>query len=359
MAAVFTINQEGLDEGLPNTAREDGLDTGDLVTLLSTAHESTYEFDLLWVGIHPTPDTTSRASLQPAGAGAVSFSPTAGVYGSWRIELVTDRGTPSEDRAEVIFAIKQSPTAIRIPAANERSDPEASLQKNGATYLARSSFNAPDGVTDSPFETGTYVSHYRAVADLIYAYNAGGGGGGGGGAPATAPFVMATSFDAGTFLNAYRILGGFCVDLELNELAELLVHARSPGATARVYWQTSDDVPPGPNVLTNTFGDPPTILPGSQVRAIHEYSALQIDVYAAQTFVGMEIPELGDFGDTHTIEILNTSSVNVTFTHDAVQPPDGLTAPFEISGAADLVLLPYKRCSACWDNGSSVWVLLT
>jgi hypothetical protein len=177
MAASIQINQVGLSAGEPNVAREDGLDTGALVTLLSLAHESSFEFAILWTGQHPTPDTTSVASLQAAGANAMSFTPTAGVYGTWRIELVTDRGTTKEDRTELAFAIKSDPTHLRIPAANERSDPSASLVNRGASYVARSTFNAPDGISGSPFEDGTYVSWWRPLADLIHALNTAGGGG--------------------------------------------------------------------------------------------------------------------------------------------------------------------------------------
>lgn len=171
MAAIIRLAQVGLTTGPDNTAREDGLKSGALVTLTSMAHESTFEFALLWVGQHPTPDVTSVASLQAAGSASVSFSPQANTFGTWRIELVTDRGTPKEDRAEIGLGIKNAPGDIRIPAANERSDPSANLTKNGPSYLARSTFNAPDGITGSPFEDGSYVSYWRVLADLVHKVN--------------------------------------------------------------------------------------------------------------------------------------------------------------------------------------------
>lgn len=183
MPAIMMLTQEGLDLGEPGIAREDGLADGSTVYVVSTAHERTAEVALLWVGQHPTPDVNSVQSLQLLGEAngeiTYSFDPTPGVYGSWRVELVTDRGTALEDRQVRIFAIKEGPDAIRIPAANEISDPEANLRRRGPTYVARSEFNAPEGIEGSAQEDGTFVSHWRPIADLIYRANSGGGGGGG------------------------------------------------------------------------------------------------------------------------------------------------------------------------------------
>ncbi len=173
------IDQAGLSAGVAGRARDDGLSTGALVTLTSLSHTARHEWALLWVGIHGVVDTTSRATLQPAGPAGVSFSPTPGALGSWRIELVTDRGTPAEDRQVRIFAIKGGADKLRIPAANEQADPEANLINSGAAYVARSEFNAGDGIANSPQNAATYVSHWRPVADLIHAQNTSGGGGGG------------------------------------------------------------------------------------------------------------------------------------------------------------------------------------
>lgn len=173
------IDQAGLSAGIPGSARDDGLSSGALVTLTSLAHSVSHRWRLLWIGLHGVVDTTSRQTLQQAGPSSYSFSPTPGSIGSWRIELVTDEGTPAEDRQVRIFAVKSAPDAIRIPAANEVADPEASLVNNTAAYVARSEFNAGDDISGSPQEDATFVSHWRPIADLIHAYNTGGGGGGG------------------------------------------------------------------------------------------------------------------------------------------------------------------------------------
>jgi hypothetical protein len=170
------IDQAGLPAGEVNVSRQDGLDTGATVTLTSTAHEKTFKFNLLWVGQHPDPDTDSVNSLVQASDSTYTFTPTSGVYGSWRIELITDAGTSKEDRQVKIFAIKESAGAIRIPAGNESSSPNATLV-NGELYVNTSDFNGSE--TDGIFIDGTYISYWKPLADAIHSINTGGGGGGG------------------------------------------------------------------------------------------------------------------------------------------------------------------------------------
>jgi hypothetical protein len=155
-------------------ARDDGLADGSLVTLTSLDHVDTFRFRFVWVGLLPTPDTTSVASLQPDGIGAYSFSPDPGVYGSWLIELITDEGTPGEDRSIKVWAVKQSPTAIRIPAPNEKGVPDAALFKNGPTEVARTDFNQAEA--SGPWVDGRTVSWWLEFATLIFRFNGGGGG---------------------------------------------------------------------------------------------------------------------------------------------------------------------------------------
>jgi hypothetical protein len=174
--ALITFEQDGLAApGEPGVSREDGLADGSVIYVISTAHERTAEVALLWVGQHPRPDTTSVQTLtlveESPGEITYTFEPTANVFGSWRVELVTDRGTPREDRQVRIFAIKPNPWDFRIPAANEVSDPEANLRRRSAAYIARSEFNLGDGVANSAQEQGSFVSHWRPIADLIFEVN--------------------------------------------------------------------------------------------------------------------------------------------------------------------------------------------
>jgi hypothetical protein len=169
MSASMRINQAGLSAGSPGISREDGLATGALVTLVSLSHVSTYSFELLWVGQHPTPDLNSVASLTDIGGGSYTFTPTAGVYGSWRIKLTTDVGTEDEHYQIRTFAIKTGADHIRIPAANEYSDPSGSLENTNV----ESETNHGDGVTGSPQQLESFVTWWRPLADSIHSVNVG------------------------------------------------------------------------------------------------------------------------------------------------------------------------------------------
>ncbi len=174
MSALMRLDQAGLPAGDPGFAREDGLATGALVTLTSLSHARTFRFRLLWVGLMPTQDTTSIPSLTQSGPSSYSFSPTAGVYGSWLVELITDEGTIAEDRSTKVFAIKQT-SGLRIPAPNEKGTPDASMAKNTAAEVAEADFNAKDA--SGIWVNGRTVSWWKEISQLIYNYNAGIGAG--------------------------------------------------------------------------------------------------------------------------------------------------------------------------------------
>lgn len=171
MAANLTLNQTGLPAGTTNEAREDGLATGATVTATASGYSSTWRMALLWVGQHPSPDTTSLSTWAPSGPNGYSFNPTANTYGSWAIELVTDEGTPEEDRRVLVFAIKQSASALRIPAPQERGDPTASLQNQTVLQKLRSWFNKPEGSGPFSGAGGTWAPWWRPLSDLLYRVN--------------------------------------------------------------------------------------------------------------------------------------------------------------------------------------------
>lgn len=360
MSANMRIDQAGLSAGTPGTARDDGLSTGALVTVTSLSHLGSFDVSLLWVGIHGVVDTTSRATLVKSGPSSYSFSPTAGALGSWRIELTADRGTPNEDRQVRIFAIKGGAGKLRIPAANEQADPEANLINSGATYVARSEFNAGDGVTDSPQEDATYVSHWRPVADLIHAQNLAPAPGPAS-APADARYMMAGYYDTAALPNAFGIVEGYCTQYVPNEGADpntARIDARAPGASAHIRWTGAGDVPAGTLSLYSNSGGTGTIA-GS--RKIHQYSALAISVYVAKTFVGLEIPVLPDDGGqtTLSITIINFGGFNVVLTHAGAQPDAAVTAPFKNTGSASVTIAPFKHVVVTWDALAALWVCTT
>lgn len=177
MSAIMKIDQTGTPAGVAGFARDDGLADGTPVVLTSVAHERTFRFRILWPGLTPSPDTTSIPTLQQSGPASYTFTPTAGVYGTWSIELITDEGTANEDHSVKGWGVKQGPSAIRIPAPNEKGVPDATALNYSAQQVARCDFNQPEG--SGIWQDGRTVSWWRELAQLIFAVNAGGGGGGG------------------------------------------------------------------------------------------------------------------------------------------------------------------------------------
>ncbi len=127
--AQITIDQAGLSPvGVPGS-REDGLENGAVVTLKSgDATATTTEFELLAVA---EGDTTAIGSLAPTGAPLTSltwtFSPTAVIYGGWRVRLIVDRGLAGEDRIVKDFSVPTRYGDLIIPADNTRSDSSHNL----------------------------------------------------------------------------------------------------------------------------------------------------------------------------------------------------------------------------------------
>ena len=172
MSAQIVIDQAGLPAGTPGIARTDGLLGGQLVTLTSLSGGLTVKFRLLWV---PPGDTTAVASLVSTGPSTWTFSPTALIWGSYRIELIVDEGLPTEERQIRVFGIRSPAQSLLVPAANERADAATTLVNVNAAAIARSENNEPFG----PFITGSAWGWWQALSELIAAVEAGGGGGGG------------------------------------------------------------------------------------------------------------------------------------------------------------------------------------
>ena len=171
MSAQIVIDQAGLPAGTPGIARTDGLLGGQLVTLTSLSGGLTVKFRLLWV---PPGDTTAVASLVSTGPSTWTFSPTALIWGSYRIELIVDEGLPTEERQIRVFGIRSPVQSLLVPAANERADAATTLVNVNAAAIARSENNEPFG----PFITGSAWGWWQALSELIAAVEAGGGGGG-------------------------------------------------------------------------------------------------------------------------------------------------------------------------------------
>lgn len=172
--ATFTIDQAGLPAGSADTSRTDGLDTGATVTLTvnSPAAASTFRFRLLWT---PPEDTTAVASLTPTTPKVWTFSPTAGAYGTYRIELIVDEGLSTEERSVRLLGVRL-PTGLLIPPLNTVADPTASLANAGGDVVAASEDNASD-YAPAYLNAARYAGWWRALDQAIRAIGGGGGGG--------------------------------------------------------------------------------------------------------------------------------------------------------------------------------------
>ncbi len=175
MSANVTLDQVGLPGGTVNEARSDGLDTGAVMSATVSGYVSTHRAELLWVAQHPSPDTTSVATFVAVGANGYSWTPTAGRYGTWILHVVTDEGTADEDECFLGFAVLSSPTALRIPAPQERGDPFASLVLATAVQKRLSWFNEPEVAGPFAGAGGMWAPWWRPHADMIHIFNTSGG----------------------------------------------------------------------------------------------------------------------------------------------------------------------------------------
>lgn len=171
MTANLTLNQVGLPAGTTNEARDDGLDTGAVMSWTASGFVSTFRMELLWTAQHPSPDTTAEASFALSGPATYSATPTAARYGTYLVRLITDEGTADEDEITLGFAVLSSPTALRIPAPQERGDPNASLVLATPAQKRLSWFNKPELTGPFSGAGGSWAPWWRPHADMIHEFN--------------------------------------------------------------------------------------------------------------------------------------------------------------------------------------------
>jgi hypothetical protein len=133
------------------------------------------------------------SSLAEDSPGIWKFTPTPSRWGSFRIELIADEGTPSEARVVRIFGIRTPNAQLLIPALNEIADHRASLINNSATEVRLSEDNATD--FDGVLSSFAYSGWWRPLHELIMTVEAGGGG-------TVAPLPSIVYIDAATGNNA-------------------------------------------------------------------------------------------------------------------------------------------------------------
>lgn len=169
MPALLRIDQAGLPVGVPGVSRSDGLDTGALVTLTNLGGGTTLHVRLLWV---PPEDLSALPSLTQINPTQFTFSPQAGTWGTYRIEMIVDLGLPTESRTRHTFGVRLPVTGFLIPAANELADPSSNLQN--ATEPARleaSETNEPF----APFIGRQPFGWWKAIRDLMMGAGTGSG----------------------------------------------------------------------------------------------------------------------------------------------------------------------------------------
>jgi hypothetical protein len=161
MSALLQIDQVGLSEGTPGKSRTDGLSDGAEVTLTDTSSTGTTQFRLLWV---PPGDTSAVSTLAVTGNPRVwTFTPSALVYGSYRIELLRNAGLSSEQREVRIFGVRTPNAGLLIPALSERGVPTASLENAGADIIERTEQNADDFTSDVNLNNVRNAGWWRAM----------------------------------------------------------------------------------------------------------------------------------------------------------------------------------------------------
>lgn len=220
MAANMIIDQAGLPAGTAGKTRTDGLATGALVTLTSAGGGTTHRFQLLWA---PTAAWASApASLTQTTPTTWTFTPAAGVYGTYRIELIVDEGLSTEDRQIRLFGVRTPVKGLRLPALNEIASSLATLLNNGADQIAASEAN--ENIVGGPFAAGNYGGWYPELELAFDEIEAGGGGGSG---KQTAKIIVGNSVAGDTL--------AICDYLDIGDGAQLSAALAAAGAGADVY----------------------------------------------------------------------------------------------------------------------------
>lgn len=126
----------------------------------------------------PDGDVSALSSLVQVSPTSWEFTPSASVYGTYRVELIVDENLPTEARTVHTFAIRTPAAGLRIPAYNERSDPNASAIDYGGARVAASETNEPSPA----YPLGEPFGWWRSLVETmrrVEALTAGGGGGSG------------------------------------------------------------------------------------------------------------------------------------------------------------------------------------
>lgn len=207
------IDQAGLAAGTPGRARTDGLDDGSLVTVTSTGSGTSHTVRLLWV---PPEDTTAVSSLTQTTSTTWTFAPTAGVYGSYRIELIVDEGQLTESREVRIFGIRTMVKSLLRPALNERASAGASLLNRGQEIIDASENNEfSAGTPLGEIDYGGWWKGQTELIDVVETLAAGSGeNNAGANLPGGDVFVYTGKVGVDLQFRSIRATNGIVVDID-------------------------------------------------------------------------------------------------------------------------------------------------
>lgn len=123
----------------------------------------------------PDGDVSALSSLVQVSPTSWEFTPSASVYGTYRVELIVDENLPTEARTVHTFAIRTPAASLRIPAYNERSDPNASAIDYGGARVAASETNEPTLI----YPLGEPFGWWRSLVETMQQVETLAAGGGG------------------------------------------------------------------------------------------------------------------------------------------------------------------------------------
>lgn len=159
---ALKFDQSGLSAGVSGYSRTDGLATGSVVTVTRNSSDAG-SARLVMV---PPGDTTAFASWHQTTSTTWTFTPTVGVYGTYRVEEITLPGTTRETRQSRIFGVRLPRSSLLIPTLNERADLRANMVDVSTAITDASDNNASDFLLNTDLSSLRYGGWWRTLVEL-------------------------------------------------------------------------------------------------------------------------------------------------------------------------------------------------
>lgn len=159
---ALKFDQTGLSAGVAGYSRTDGLATGALVTVTRSGSDP----GTARLVMTPPDDTGALASWTQTSSTTWTFTPTAGTYGTYRVEEITLPGTTRESRQSRIFGIRLPRSGLLIPALNERADARANMVDTSTAITDASDNNSSDNLRNPDLAGFRYAGWWRSMVEL-------------------------------------------------------------------------------------------------------------------------------------------------------------------------------------------------